>query len=87
MIKSIEAEYIGDATFICGEEEFSSAGFNQSDEFVVIKKSEYEAIVKALTKISNFEDEPIWSDDRDVSAQQIIDIAENTLNGCYTYED
>ena len=86
MIKHIELEYIDKGTFQGSEENFCTAGFESQETFVAVKASEYTAIIKALQKIAEFENEPIWNDDRDASANLMVYIARSALVGVYDYE-
>ena len=53
---------------------------------VILKQSEFLAMKRALEKISEFDGESIWGDDRDDAAQLMMDIAEDALKGKYNYE-
>ena len=79
-------EYIESGTYQGSEEEAGHAGIERGEECIVMHKDNYNAMRSALTKISEFEDESIWYDDRDDAAGLMVSIAEKALKGIYDYE-
>lgn len=83
----IEVEYIENGTFQGGEEDCFDAKIHEGDECVVLSIDHYNVLMKALKKISEFDGEPIWDDDRDDAANIMRDIAADAIKGKYSYDE
>ena len=76
-------EYIEKGTFQGGDEDAFSCGFKSWQECIVINSAHFNAMKNALEKFASFEEDPIWSDDRDDAADSMVSIAQNALEGKY----
>ena len=85
--KIVTAEYIEKGTFQSSAEECFNADIITDIPYVVISEKNYNAMKNALEKISEFDNEPIWHDDRDDAADLMVDIAIDALNGKYDYDE
>lgn len=79
-MKHIKAKYIESGAFQGGEEDVFTAGINHVERCVVMSEAQFEKIEKALIRIANYQSEPIWNDDRDDAADEMVRIAERAIS-------
>jgi hypothetical protein len=58
-----------------------------TDDGDYVQFEEYEKLRKALEKIHNYPDDPIWRDNRDDAANEIIRIAGEAIGLSELFED
>lgn len=86
-IKCAFGEYIGDGTAQAGGEDCFNAMLKAGNDVAIVKQEHFVAIIKALKKLSEFDGESIWEDDRDDAARCMIRIAKDALNGEFADEE
>jgi len=57
----------------------SQTAFLIADEFLD-ERNAMKELVKALEKIASYDDEPIWNDDRDDAANEMLELAREALS-------
>lgn len=78
-MKHVQVEYIESGAFQGGEEDVFNADITYDEECIVLKKADFERVMRSLNKIARYDEEPIWADDRDDSADAMLRLARVAL--------
>lgn len=80
-MKIADVKYIESGSFQGVEEDVSDAEIEYGEPCVVMSKKTFMRLKEGLTKLANYDSEPIWKDDRDDAADYMLRLASKLLEG------